>query len=717
MNDLGNIEQISWGNPDEMDGGNRIFHVRCRLPFSVLTPENFSIVKRDKALRDGNSDERVFEDDGDGIILPEDSTGDLGDNDEVAWDDLLVSGVASSTSVDFYGTEMSLRALKQMAGQFITNGGVPYLPRHNNGASGALEWDQVIGRTVHAEVVPIEADQIAKPHNPAETHFLLRVTTQLYDDEPMAQALIRRLARGEPIGQSIGGWFTQLQVVQNEDGDVERVIVQGVELDHLAVTRAPANPDSHSLISLRSNIERSAADHRATALRTHLLGGSRLVVTRSVADALNRMVAEDSEMDERHVIASTETDGTVIIQYLKAGVMDVPDEELVGDRHGEMAEESEDMDDSEDRGGHEDDEDEMSAARAEMDDEEEMSSDDDDEFSYAIMEFADLPLAPEEMAWGWDTAAQDEVLGDPPDWERYGMAHVYMDSDANPETKGAYKLPFAMIVDGDLMAVWRGVVAAMAALNGARGGVDIPDSEREAAYAHLVRYYEKFDKEPPELAPRSSDETDESTSALDTTTGTAQDETQPGDRLDAQRSAVLHDLPNQPLAERQPRGAAMSDALNLDAIRDLFAGELAPLVERISALEGGEVRTEDNDNTTENPELADALARLHAAEARANAAERSLANVVSSQPYRMGRSAVAPSIPAGPAARGGYMGLIERSRDAAPTLAAVAERSIDVVSDERKASSNDLETLLRSVLMAAESDGIITPPTQRAAWQ
>ena len=84
---------------------------------------------------------------------------------------------------------------------------------------------------------------------------MLRVTTELYDDEDLSASLLRRLERGEPIGQSIGGWFTELQVVQNSDGEVERVIVQGVELDHLAVTRAPANPDSIGLVSLRSKLQ------------------------------------------------------------------------------------------------------------------------------------------------------------------------------------------------------------------------------------------------------------------------------------------------------------------------------------------------------------------------------------------------------------------------------------------------------------------------------
>jgi hypothetical protein len=39
----------------------------------------------------------------------------------------------------------------------------------------------------------------------------------------------------------------------------------------------------------------------------------------------------------------------------------------------------------------------------------------------------------------------------------------------------------------------------MAALLGARGEVDIPEDERRAVYNHIARYYEKFDKEPPEF--------------------------------------------------------------------------------------------------------------------------------------------------------------------------------------------------------------------------
>jgi hypothetical protein len=45
----------------------------------------------------------------------------------------------------------------------------------------------------------------------------------------------------------------------------------------------------------------------------------------------------------------------------------------------------------------------------------------------------------------------------------------------------------------------RGVQAAMSALLGGRGGVDMPDDERRGVYNHLAKHYREFDKEPPEF--------------------------------------------------------------------------------------------------------------------------------------------------------------------------------------------------------------------------
>lgn len=73
---------------------------------------------------------------------------------------------------------------------------------------------------------------------------------------------------------------------------------------------------------------------------------------------------------------------------------------------------------------------------------------------------------------------------------------AWVDSE-DPENKGAYKLPHHM-AEGEHTIVWRGLTAAMAALLGARGGVDIPDADRQAVYDHLALHYrDDFDEDPP----------------------------------------------------------------------------------------------------------------------------------------------------------------------------------------------------------------------------
>lgn len=81
-------------------------------------------------------------------------------------------------------------------------------------------------------------------------------------------------------------------------------------------------------------------------------------------------------------------------------------------------------------------------------------------------------------------------------------AHAWYDpADGDPpHTKAAYKLPHHEVIDGELKVVWRGVAAAMQVLNGARGGVDIPDGDRPAVRRHLAAHYEQFDEEPPPAA-------------------------------------------------------------------------------------------------------------------------------------------------------------------------------------------------------------------------
>jgi len=82
-----------------------------------------------------------------------------------------------------------------------------------------------------------------------------------------------------------------------------------------------------------------------------------------------------------------------------------------------------------------------------------------------------------------------------------------------PERFADQRLPHHRPSDGAV--VWRGVRAAMAALLGARGGVDIPDEDRRRVYNHLAAHYRQFDKEPPEFKAYSEQELRDMLEAVD----------------------------------------------------------------------------------------------------------------------------------------------------------------------------------------------------------
>jgi len=99
-------------------------------------------------------------------------------------------------------------------------------------------------------------------------------------------------------------------------------------------------------------------------------------------------------------------------------------------------------------------------------------------------------VAPKDAPWD----AASEVKG--ASIEQLRMMCAWYDSSA-PDNATSYKLPHHR-KDGTL--VYKACVAAIAALNGARGGVDIPSSDRKTVYNHLARHIrEQYDTDPPPL--------------------------------------------------------------------------------------------------------------------------------------------------------------------------------------------------------------------------
>lgn len=187
------------------------------------------------------------------------------------------------------------------------------------------------------------------------------------------------------------------------------------------------------------------------------------------------------------------------------------------------------------------------------------------------------PKAPEDEKW--DGAAEVAAA----DVDDLKIMCAWVDSE-NAENKDAYKLPHHK-ASGNHAVVWRGVVAAMASLLGARGGVDIPDDDRKAVYNHLAKHYAEFDKEPPEFRtaneiimayaegkPKSQPEPDQKAGAVLSTKNK--------DRLTQAR-----DLINEVLAEaddgqgEEPKGIfirlAPGQVLEQKSLADAVASEIA----------------------------------------------------------------------------------------------------------------------------------------------
>lgn len=114
----------------------------------------------------------------------------------------------------------------------------------------------------------------------------------------------------------------------------------------------------------------------------------------------------------------------------------------------------------------------------------------------AVVPYQDLPLADKDREWDAGEARKRlaDWAGD--DMDEYRKGFLWYDEE-NADNLTAYKLPIADVIDGRLYAVPRAIIAAAAAIQGARGGVDIPASDVPGVKNHIEKYYKKMDKTPP----------------------------------------------------------------------------------------------------------------------------------------------------------------------------------------------------------------------------
>lgn len=107
-----------------------------------------------------------------------------------------------------------------------------------------------------------------------------------------------------------------------------------------------------------------------------------------------------------------------------------------------------------------------------------------------VVPYKDFGIAPADYQWDANKERTAATVDD-----LKVMAAWY--DGANADVKSSYKLLHHRA--SDHKTVPNAVHAAMAALNGARGGVDIPDADRERVYNHLVKEYKAMGEEAPDL--------------------------------------------------------------------------------------------------------------------------------------------------------------------------------------------------------------------------
>ena len=117
----------------------------------------------------------------------------------------------------------------------------------------------------------------------------------------------------------------------------------------------------------------------------------------------------------------------------------------------------------------------------------------------SVTAFQNFPLADRDREWDGD-AAEKRVrkwadATDEPN-EKYRDAHVWYDHEKKGNFTG-YKLLIADVINGKLLAVPRGVMAAGAIMQGSRGGIDLPQKDIDRVKSHLAKYYAKIGETAP----------------------------------------------------------------------------------------------------------------------------------------------------------------------------------------------------------------------------
>jgi HK97 family phage prohead protease len=101
----------------------------------------------------------------------------------------------------------------------------------------------------------------------------------------------------------------------------------------------------------------------------------------------------------------------------------------------------------------------------------------------------DLPVVKGE----WDASEAEKRIWAWANGDISKVKRAYFWVDGDPENKSSYKLPFADVRDGKLVAISNALSAVKGALNGARGGVEgIPDADKKTIMSKVDKYEKRL---------------------------------------------------------------------------------------------------------------------------------------------------------------------------------------------------------------------------------
>jgi hypothetical protein len=112
----------------------------------------------------------------------------------------------------------------------------------------------------------------------------------------------------------------------------------------------------------------------------------------------------------------------------------------------------------------------------------------DGECAKGVIAYKKTGKAPDDVAWSGPSEVSAASVDD------LKVMCTWFD-DANPEIKTSYKLPHH--TQAGKLLVKAGLIGCGNAIQGARGGVDIPDSDMAGVKSHLAKHYAEFDMTPP----------------------------------------------------------------------------------------------------------------------------------------------------------------------------------------------------------------------------